>query len=113
MISGHKFWNRSGVLRGADTAKAGFSCARHDIQCGVGHSKLLTTLTSTVDLCLCCPAVGVAAVELFEHPSKAEEQWMVFVLIVFCATFFYFSDRLVHIEKKVDDLKEMLKQSTK
>jgi hypothetical protein len=55
--------------------------------------------------------VGVAGVELFQHPSKAEENWMVFVLI-FATTFFYFSDRLERIEKKVDALKELTKQNT-
>jgi hypothetical protein len=55
--------------------------------------------------------VGVAGVELFQQPSKAEESWMVFVLI-FATTFFYFSDRLERIEKKVDALKELTKQNT-
>jgi hypothetical protein len=49
--------------------------------------------------------IGVVGVELFQHPSKAEESWMVFVL-VFAGTFFYFSDRLEQIEKKIDGLKD-------
>jgi hypothetical protein len=56
--------------------------------------------------------VGVVGEEAFQHPSQTERDWLVFVL-VFVFTFFYFSDRLDQIEKKIDDLKGTVKRDAK